>query len=315
VVWTWRRSRPAAFCLLWLAAVLGPVANLVPVTTRPIAEQRLFAATIPFAILVGLALGRLGALWFVEKGVGPAASKGSDPFFRAIAATVLAAAWLIATGAATAVALPTWRDELTLWGRTARRSPTSWRAQYNCATALLRAGDYPAAVAQLERTLRLDDLQEEVLQNLTYCLLHMGRREEARAAARLALSWRPDYADPHGALALALLREGRIQPAIHEARIAVRLNPRNGGHHAALGYALLEADRGEEAIGPLRRASELRPYDARLRLVLVDALERTGRLEEAVAECEAIIARWPGRRPAAAARARARRIRMGLPRS
>jgi len=311
-VWSWRRARLVVFGLLWMLLTIAPVANLVPVATRPIAEQRLFAATIPFALLVGLVLARLGALWFVRETKRcqvPFPEKVPDTIF-CVSATVVLAAWLAATGATVLGALPIWRSGLDLWERTARHplAHGSWRAQFNYGTTLLKARRCRAAIGQLERAGRLDDLQIGVLQNMAFCFRQTNRYAEAKRLARLALAWDPDYDAAHDVLAWTLVYEGQAERALYEAREALRLAPGDGRHHAAVGFCLLRAGRPEEAIAPLRRACELRPHDAGARLTLADALEAAGRLDEALDECRAVIDRWAGKQVALAAHARAQRI-------
>jgi len=298
VLWTWRRSRPTAFAFVWLAAAVAPVANLVPVATRPIAEQRLFGATIPFAILVGLLAGKRCQELFSRNG------RKRVP--GAFSVTVLAA-WLVAAGVTVTAALPTWRTRLALWERTARQSPGVWRAQYNHGAELLKHGRLQDAVVPLERAIRLNDLQPDAVYNLAYGLLGMKRHAEATRLLRLVLTWRPDLGSSHATLAVALLDGGRAVAAVHEAEVAVRLEPDEALRHATLGRILLRVGRVADAIPPLRRARDLAPDDLQHRMVLVDALEAAGRLDEALAECLAIVGGWPGR-PARAAEVRARHI-------
>ena len=299
-VWSWRRARLASFGLLWMLLTIAPVANLVPVATRPIAEQRLFAATIPFALLVGLAIGKRCQEPFSRH----SRKKVPDTFFAAVLA-----AWLAAMGTTVLSVLPVWRNELDLWERTARHplARGSWRAQFNCGTTLLKARRCKAAIEQLERASRLDDLQIGVLQNMAFCFRQTDRYADAKRLARLALAWDPDYDAAHNVLTSTLIYEGQIEAALYEAREALRLKPDDGRYNATVGFCLLRAGRPEEAIAPLRRACQVRPNDAGARLTLADALEAAGRLEEALNECRAVMNRWAGK-PAAAAQARAQRI-------
>jgi len=211
-------------------------------------------------------------------------------------------------GAVTVKAQPSWRSDLDLWGRTADQSPPVWRAQFNYGVALMEARAYPPAIMQFTRTLRIDDLQGDVLQNISFCRLGMKQHQEAGPFARLALSWNPDYAPAHASLAWVLLLNARAADAAHEAREAVRLGPKDGKHHAILGHCLLQTGQYTEAVAAFRRARDLRPGDAQAYFALVTALERAGRLQEALAECRAIIERWAGTPVAKAAEVRARQI-------
>jgi len=312
LVWLWRRSRVAAFAVLWTVVAIAPVANLAPVAVRPIAEQRLLGATIPFALLIGLALVRKS-----KRGQTPFRKKGSDLSLvgRVTATVVVVLVVVVAMGVVTVRTLPAWRTGLALWERTARQSPRVWRARYNYGMSLVEVGRHRAAVAQFEWAVALDDLQPEALTYLAHGLATLGRYHEAKPISRLALAWQPDGALSHATLAWALLEERAPNAAVAEARLAVGLEPDGARHHELLGLALAQAGRYAEAIPSFRRARDLQPRYPERWLNLAAALERAGRLDEAFVEYLAVAQRWAGRPPAGAAQAGIDRIQRRLSRN
>jgi len=300
-VWSWRHGRRvAAFALVWLAAAMAPVANLVPVASRPIAEQRLFAATIAFAILVGLLAGKRCQEPFSRNG----RKKVPDTLFL-----VVLVVWVVAAGGVTVGARLTWRTGLALWARAAEQSPSVRRAQYNYGDELGKAGRFDEAVDHLRRAVQLDDGIPYGVANLARALMHLGRHEEAQRLLRLSLAWQPDAPWTHGELAWEMVREGRAEAATFEFRAAVRLEPTNPHRHFDLAQALLQTDRAAEAIESLRRARDLAPDEAHLWMALAEALAAVGRYREALAEYVAVIQRWPGEPSGREAKALADRIR------
>jgi len=202
----WRRNRPLAFALAWLGVALAPVANIAADARRPVAEMRLLGPSIPFALIVGLVLARLGVLSFdLRPGVGRAPGAARRLVTSSIA-TVVLVAWLLVAGSVIVSSLPHWRDSVSLWERTARQSPSSWRAQYNCGVALgKRAGDLAAAgdqddalalqmrsVDHLRKAVELDDRQWRGFHGLAVGLTRLGRFDEAEDALRRAAQLAPE---------------------------------------------------------------------------------------------------------------------------
>jgi tetratricopeptide (TPR) repeat protein len=343
VVWTWRRSTPARFALLWLLMALAPVANLSPDVRRPISEARLFAATVPFALLVGLSLhallipSTLRTLPALRTSRSPVPridrKRPRLPYPFAASALVV---WLIASVAGIETALSSWRSPIDFWARTARQSPTVWRAQYNYGVVLGQNGDYAESVAHLERARALDPDNRDGLYNLTVSLTALARQEEALGRTRDAegrpneaqhvyavarvrfeearnlmqavLAREPDDAPAYAALALALSGLGQEQEALAAARTAVDLAPDRSRLWCTYSQVLTAAKRFDDAIVAARRAHGLAPEDPEVWLGLAETLADAGRFEEALTECEAVARRWSARQWGLAAGALAAHI-------
>jgi tetratricopeptide (TPR) repeat protein len=84
-----------------------------------------------------------------------------------------------------------------------------------------------------------------------------GRREQALAALRQAVSLAPDNATAHYNLGLTCFKAGRLPDAISSLRQAVALQPEFGLAQFRLGAALQHQGREEEAIDALRAAIAL----------------------------------------------------------
>jgi tetratricopeptide (TPR) repeat protein len=127
----------------------------------------------------------------------------------------------------------------------------------------------------------------------TSMLLSDGRRDEALAAAELAVKSHPESAAAHFAV-------GRVQAARNHAdaasaafRETLRLNPRATGAQIALSRLQLAAGKASESVGLAQEAVRIDPASADARLVLVRGLLAKGDLARAESELKQLLADYP----------------------
>jgi predicted O-linked N-acetylglucosamine transferase (SPINDLY family) len=141
------------------------------------------------------------------------------------------------------------------------------------AAALIRSGEFDAALPHLREANRLQPGSPDVLNNLGAALEQLGQVEEAVACYRQAASLAPAEAVPHFNAGDLLRRAGRLDDAVPLLRAAATLDPNLPDAWAALGAALLARGEPAAARGALRRALELRPADDASARLLGDALQ------------------------------------------
>jgi tetratricopeptide (TPR) repeat protein len=151
--------------------------------------------------------------------------------------------------------------------------------------ARVRAGDLPAAVADLEEAVRLRPNDYPAYANLAEAYQGSGRPELALAELDRAVALRPP-----GALAVLYRTRARLHSRQGDAAAAARDLGRAAGHEggaaaaadrAEQGRLWLQAGRPAEALEVLDAALALQPGPAVQRL-RAEALARLGRPEEAV---------------------------------
>ena len=189
------------------------------------------------------------------------------------------------------------------------------------AIALHRAGNEPAAVEELKRTIH--DLPElpEPYANLARIFARRGDLREAERLYRDALKRRPAYgeamlglaqvltaqspdavsgevrelwkgavkelpgdAEAREGFALDLARQGKFEEAAEQFTALSKLRPGDAAAPGVAGLALVKAGKLSEAIEPLRAAAELDAKSASRRITLGKALAGAGRFDEAIAE-------------------------------
>ena len=206
----WRRAPAITFGIAWMAIALFPVHNVLVPTGIVLAERTLFLPSIGAM----LALGGLGALL---------AERASESARLALAAAV--GALLILGVARSTTRHPIWADQFGLWYDTANRdAPRSYRAHHALAEMFFLAGSegraereyrlaieysppkvgqvyldyanklrlkgfcYPAA--ELYRhSLVIHPNNMAARASLVACLMQLGLYQEAKATARVGISY------------------------------------------------------------------------------------------------------------------------------
>jgi predicted O-linked N-acetylglucosamine transferase (SPINDLY family) len=163
---------------------------------------------------------------------------------------------------------------------------------YELAAERLRAGDTNEAESLARQILDHHPAHPaalhllEVLAESHYrsgnALAAAQKNEDAMAALRKSLRFRPEHADARFALANLLLTTGRLEEAVAEYRTLLGAHPEDAQTCNNLGNALLKLRRYEEAIEVHQRAIALRPAYAGALSNLGKALEDSGRIDQAI---------------------------------
>ena len=195
VLWLWaaRRWRTGALAIFWTIAAMGPAANIIVNTERPLAEQRLYFPSVGFALLIGalaVPLARRPRLRI--------------PLWTACGVLCLLYAALQLHG------LRDWRTERTLWARSIRMAPAQPAPHNNLGHAYLKRGAYSLAVTQFRRQIALDPTWSRSYVNLGVALGRMGRAREALNVLEQAARRFPDSPDIRNALGTTCLRQSQF---------------------------------------------------------------------------------------------------------
>jgi tetratricopeptide (TPR) repeat protein len=274
--------RPAwGFLGACFLAILAP-SSLLPVTTQPIAEHRMY---LPLAVVLAGVIAALGAA------LGKLTPR---PEIRAGILLALVAAAAAALGALTLRRNQVYRSAVSLWSDNLAKRPYSPRAHGNLGTVLLADGHPDRALPEFAAALRADPGDVEALKNEGSALDALGRRPEAITAYGEALRVKPDYAEARSDLGLVLLQEGRIQEAVGQFNAALGIDPRQAVSHFALGNVLARAGRDPEAIAQFQAALASRADNAEAHNNLANALMRTDRAAEALPHYREAVRIRPG---------------------
>jgi tetratricopeptide (TPR) repeat protein len=159
--------------------------------------------------------------------------------------------------------------------------------------AALADGKVDEAVGIYEALAAQAPAVPEVQHNLGLAYKRKGDLEAAEAAFRKATELDPDFAEPHGALAVMLAQAGKRDEAIVEEEIAVELDPESTLYLYNLAVLYKDSGRPAEAEQAFLALEELDPDNAEIQYHLGTTLLGLGRVDEAIAYLEKYIAIAP----------------------
>jgi tetratricopeptide (TPR) repeat protein len=143
VAWKYRqRFRLAAFGFFVFLVLMAPTSSILPIQDA-VAERRLYFAMPGLLLIVVDMASRLK--------------------WNRAGALVMAAALAVAAAAATHVRAGLWGNAVALWEDTARKSPDKARPHFQLASAYYEAGQCDRAVAEFERTAKLEKPEYSLL--------------------------------------------------------------------------------------------------------------------------------------------------------
>ena len=262
-----------AFWTAWFFITLLPVMNIIPIGNI-MAERYLYIPAMGFCVVKGILISRI-----TDPTISPRALK----LRRVVQLTLI----LITTGVYSVNIIKNngdWRDELTLWAKTIKRSPESYRGHCNLGIVYMESGFLERAQAEYQTAIRLNPRVADIHNNLGIVYTKKGMEDNALIEYEEAVKLNNDYAAPHNNLGNIYFNRGNIDRAKKEYEEALRSKPDYTLAHNGLGSVY-------NATGDLNRAGEEFKkalfYDSNYipaRNNLGTNYARRGMLNEAIAE-------------------------------
>jgi Flp pilus assembly protein TadD len=164
LAWRLREKRPlAAFALLWIALSYAPMLHILPAqhNREVFAEHWLYLPVFGFSLLLAAAL----------KAASEKFPKASWTAFAVVMALY---------GMRTAARNRDWKDDVTLWSKTAQTYPQCARAHAVLGWSWLHRGEPAQAEAELRKAMDLGTDDPRTFINLAYVYRMTGRLPEAK---------------------------------------------------------------------------------------------------------------------------------------
>lgn len=251
--WLWsslrKRDIPAAFALAWIIVALLPVLNIRYITGRPLADQRVFMASV-------------GACWLLGRGAASMlrARYAGIPHmqFRVVAWTSVVMI-MVTAGAVTFHRNLVWIDPMLLYEDTVRKSPLAERAHYNLGNTYKAKEEWDKAIQAYKRAIQIQPAFIGSHNNLGLCYAKIGELEKAEQEYLIALRIQPKAIPTLMNLGTLYLRMERTQLAYEQFQRVLSIDPENSDAYLHLGDIHAAQGRWPEAESAFRRAVELDP--------------------------------------------------------
>jgi len=257
---TAKKQRLISFCILWFLGNLAIESSIIPIEI--IYEHRCYLPSMFFFLpILYLAFQHTKC--------------GSTAIAVAGAIIVLSSVWTYQRNAV-------WKDPVTLWTDSVRKSAGKPRPYNNLGLALAREGRFEEAVYNYEQALHLDPEYAKAHNNLGFALAEQESLKEAIGHYRQALEIKPDFPEAHNNLGNALVAQKKVQKAVDHYFEALRLYPGYAKAHNNLGNALAIQGRFENAIYHYSKALQIDSGYAGAHNNWGNALAVQGRYKEAI---------------------------------
>jgi tetratricopeptide (TPR) repeat protein len=266
---------------VWLSAwgyyvvTLIPVIGIVQVGSQSMADRYTYLPSLGPFLLIGLI-----AAWVWAKANS---LKRWSPLVKGLTITI-AISLVISLSYATLEQIAVWKDGLTLWSDTVRKSPDAAMPHNSLGNAYLTQERLTEAIVEYSASLRLNPDYADAHNNLGNAYLKQNHLTEAVSEFLTALKLNPDDADAHYNLGTTYLKQNRLAEAVNEFITALKLNPDYAEAHNNLGNAYSNQDRFDEAANEYITALKFNPDHAGAHYNLGNVYLKQNRLGEAANE-------------------------------
>ncbi len=252
LAWRYRRQFPlACYGFFVFLLLMAPTSSILPIKD-PIAERRIYFSMLGLLLIVVDLLGRAR----LER--------------RVLAGACCAVVLLFAIGAHARATV--WSDPVLLWEDTVRKSPNKSRTHFQLAAAYYDAQRYDAAVAEFERTARIEPPTYNLLVDWGLAYDALNRPDEALAKLRQAAAMEPT-AHIYSQIGMIYAKQQRWTEALAELAAAQTLDPNWAMTYNYRAKIYFQQNRLCDAVAEYRHALALdgRLADARAELTRAEA--------------------------------------------
>ena len=224
-----------AFALGWIFITLLPVLDVRFITSRPIAEQRLYLPSVGLCLLAGSTLSR--KIWSRILLIGIIMTFTGITFARNF----------------------DWKDSVRFWEKTVEQSPDSARAWHNLGVGYERSNDWAKAVAMYEKSILLNKTMALPYISIGNIAYNSGNPSVAEQFFNQALGVSPDSVEAKKGLARVMMAKGDLTKAMEIYRQILSVEPANTEVLNAYGVVLWQSGKKEQAREVFDKVSQLEP--------------------------------------------------------
>jgi len=161
-----------------------------------------------------------------------------------------------------------WKNELTLWLRTAEVCPKSFKAHNNLGVIYSSKNQYDAAIIEYEKAIKLtnqvktDNIDISIMHNnLGSAYTKKGLYNQAIEEYRRSIFFAPNNPKPYNNLGVIYMRKGLYKQAIGEFEQALKVNPLHLEANYNLGFVYERIGLWNKAIKQYEKVIKINPND------------------------------------------------------
>jgi tetratricopeptide (TPR) repeat protein len=252
-LWTWsfRKSRTVFFSTGWILVTLLPVLNIIPLSDATdifLAERYLYLPSAGFCMLCAWCVMQLSH-------IRAASTLSIGRYATAAILLVGIEVYAFQTVRRNLV----WKNELTLWQDTVKKSPNNALAHINLAIHLEHAGRLGEALDEVNMAIRLDPEEATHHFVLGQILYEKGLLEKSLDAVNKAIALDRGHLDAFNLKGNIYYRMGRYHQALSCYESVVRLSSSHAHAQCNLGLTLYQLGRLDEALSRFKACIQAGP--------------------------------------------------------
>ena len=248
IIKTFKSQRLVSFSIFWIFLTLLPVSNIVFLSARPIAEQRLYIPSLGFCLL--MAIGVMALFSLKSRFIAQRMLRSLTVFLLVSVITIYFVTVIKRNF--------DWRNPFTFWSATLKSSPHSVRAHNNLGNEYSKIGKYQEAISLYSKAIEIDSEHASSYNNLANAYSDLGQKEKSIPFYEKAIELRPSYAGSYYNLANSYRDLNQEELAISFYKKAIEVNPDYADAYYNLGYTYNIIGRKEDAVVYYSKAREFK---------------------------------------------------------
>ncbi|MFQ5456423.1 MAG: tetratricopeptide repeat protein [Nitrospirota bacterium] len=177
-----------------------------------------------------------------------------------------------------------WRDEISLWKDTIKKSPSLYMPHNNLGSVYEKEGVLDLAVREYQEALKINSDDDRIHNNLGIAYGKQGKADMAIREYKEALRINPDNSNTHNNLGVVYREQGRTGMAVREYLEALKIDPDNRNTHNNLAVVYEKQGVLDLAVREYQEALKINPDDGGTHNNLGVVYEKQGRADMAVRE-------------------------------
>lgn len=273
IVKLYKNHKIFSFCIAWFFVTLLPVSNIIPIQTL-LDEDFLYLPSFAFCLGFSFLIYYFYRQ-FSEKDKMKYAKNGLMIFF--ILTILFYSSLTISRNT-------DWKDELSLWSKTAEYTPGSALAHNNLGLAYVGKDRIDLAVQEYEKALEINPGYSRANNNLGLIYLGQGEIDLAIEEFKKAIESSPAFAKAYNNLGNVYSQKNELDLAVEQYKMALIINPYYSKAHNNLAIIYTKQNKIDLAIQEYQKTISLKPshYKAHSNLGLLYGMK--GNIDLAIAE-------------------------------